>query len=155
MSGVNPGGSSGPRCQDPHLPSKARAVLPLHRYKEGRGRQMTRYPSWRVSAPAEPSTCRAPNGFSNMLIQKGSKERLSCGAAARRLPPSRLGQRSEELTPDPRLRSRQPLAGAAMILDAGRIVWVGPMTQLQAPAGPQTVDLTGKYGMPGLLNLHA
>jgi imidazolonepropionase-like amidohydrolase len=41
-----------------------------------------------------------------------------------------------------------------MILDAGRIVWVGPVTQLQAPAGAETVDLTGKYVMPGLINLH-
>jgi len=49
---------------------------------------------------------------------------------------------------------RQPLVGAAMILDAGRIVWVGSVTQLQAPAGAQTVDLTGKYVMPGIINLH-
>lgn len=49
---------------------------------------------------------------------------------------------------------RQPLAGAAMILDAGRIVWVGPVAQLQAPSGAQTVDLTGKYVMPGIINLH-
>jgi imidazolonepropionase-like amidohydrolase len=49
---------------------------------------------------------------------------------------------------------RPPLPGAAMILDAGRIVWVGPVTQLQAPSGAQTVDLTGKYVMPGIINLH-
>jgi imidazolonepropionase-like amidohydrolase len=49
---------------------------------------------------------------------------------------------------------RPPLAGAAMILDAGRIVWVGPASQLQAPAGAQMVDLTGKYVMPGIINLH-
>ena len=49
---------------------------------------------------------------------------------------------------------RQPLAGAAMIIDAGRIVWVGPVAQLKAPAGAQTVDLTGKYVMPGIINLH-
>src|SRR5260370_27643217 len=41
-----------------------------------------------------------------------------------------------------------------MILDAGRIGWVGPVTQLHAPAGAQTVDLTGKYVMPGIINLH-
>src|SRR5258708_34914657 len=114
---------------------------------------MTRYPSWRVSAPAEPSTCRAPNGFSKMLIQKRSKERVSCGAAARRLPPSRRGQRSEELHPDRRLRSRQPLAGAA-ILDAGRIVWVAPITQLQSPSRAQTFDLARKDVIPGDINLH-
>lgn len=49
---------------------------------------------------------------------------------------------------------RQPLAGAAMILDAGRIVWVGPVGQLKAPSGAQTVDLSGKYVMPGIINLH-
>jgi imidazolonepropionase-like amidohydrolase len=49
---------------------------------------------------------------------------------------------------------RQPLAGAAMIVDAGRIVWVGPAAQLHAPSGAQTVDLTGKYVMPGIINLH-
>ena len=49
---------------------------------------------------------------------------------------------------------RPPLAGAAMIVDAGRIVWVGPVAELQAPAGAQTVDLTGKYVMPGIINLH-
>jgi imidazolonepropionase-like amidohydrolase len=49
---------------------------------------------------------------------------------------------------------RQPLAGAAMILDAGRIVWVGPVAQLQAPSGAQTVDLAGKFVMPGIINLH-
>jgi imidazolonepropionase-like amidohydrolase len=48
----------------------------------------------------------------------------------------------------------QPLAGAAMIVDAGRIVWVGSAAQLRAPAGAQTVDLTGKYVMPGIINLH-
>jgi len=28
------------------------------------------------------------------------------------------------------------------------------VTELQAPAGAQTVDLTGKYVMPGIINLH-
>jgi imidazolonepropionase-like amidohydrolase len=49
---------------------------------------------------------------------------------------------------------RPPLAGAAMIVDAGRITWVGPVAQLRAPAGAQTVDLSGKYVMPGIINLH-
>jgi imidazolonepropionase-like amidohydrolase len=50
---------------------------------------------------------------------------------------------------------RQPLAAAAMILDGGRIVWVGPAAQLKAPSGAETVDLTGKYVIPGIINLHA
>jgi imidazolonepropionase-like amidohydrolase len=49
---------------------------------------------------------------------------------------------------------RPPLAGAAMVIDAGRIVWVGPVVRLSAPAGAETVDLTGKYVMPGIVNLH-
>jgi len=48
----------------------------------------------------------------------------------------------------------QPLAGAAMIVDAGRIVWVGPAAQLRTPAGAQAVELSGKYVMPGIINLH-
>jgi len=49
---------------------------------------------------------------------------------------------------------RPPLAGAAMIVDAGRIVWVGPVTQLKAPAGSQMVELGGKFVTPGIINLH-
>ncbi len=49
---------------------------------------------------------------------------------------------------------RPPVTGAAMILDAGRIVWVGPLAQLHAPGGAEAVDLTGKYVMPGIINLH-
>ena len=49
---------------------------------------------------------------------------------------------------------REPLAHAAMVIDAGRIVWVGPVAQLRAPTGAQRVDLTGKYVMPGIINLH-
>jgi imidazolonepropionase-like amidohydrolase len=41
-----------------------------------------------------------------------------------------------------------------MIVDAGRILWVGPLTQLKAPAGAEMVDLTGKHVMPGIINLH-
>lgn len=48
----------------------------------------------------------------------------------------------------------QPLPRAAMIVDNGRIVWVGTAAQLKAPASAQTVDLTGKYVMPGIINLH-
>ena len=49
---------------------------------------------------------------------------------------------------------RPPLAGAALIIDAGRIVWVGPVAQLRAPSGAETIDLAGKYVMPGIVNLH-
>jgi hypothetical protein len=49
---------------------------------------------------------------------------------------------------------RTPLSGAAMIVDGGRILWVGSGTQLKIPAGATVTDLAGKYVMPGLINLH-
>jgi imidazolonepropionase-like amidohydrolase len=49
---------------------------------------------------------------------------------------------------------RQPLAGAAIIIDAGRILRVGPVAQLRPPAGAQTIDLAGRYVIPGIINLH-
>lgn len=35
-----------------------------------------------------------------------------------------------------------------------RMAWVGAMAQLTAPPGAQTVDLSGKYVTPGIINLH-
>jgi imidazolonepropionase-like amidohydrolase len=49
---------------------------------------------------------------------------------------------------------RAPAPASAMIVDNGRIAWVGPAAQLKAPAGAQTVDCSGKYIMPGIVNLH-
>jgi imidazolonepropionase-like amidohydrolase len=48
----------------------------------------------------------------------------------------------------------EPVAHAAMSVDNGRIVWVGPVAQLKAPPSAQVVDLEGKYVMPGIINLH-
>jgi imidazolonepropionase-like amidohydrolase len=45
-------------------------------------------------------------------------------------------------------------ANSAMIVDNGKITWVGPTAQLKAPAGAESVDLAGKYVMPGLIDLH-
>src|SRR5437868_3904069 len=47
-----------------------------------------------------------------------------------------------------------PVAGAAMIVDNGKIQWVGPVAQLKAPPSAEVIDLTGKYVMPGIINLH-
>src|SRR5271154_603638 len=47
-----------------------------------------------------------------------------------------------------------PLANAAMVITDGRIAWVGPSARLKAPAGAQSADLTGKFVMPGVINLH-
>lgn len=49
---------------------------------------------------------------------------------------------------------KAPMAGAAMIVTDGRISWVGAARSLKAPAGAQTIDLSGKYMMPGIINLH-
>jgi imidazolonepropionase-like amidohydrolase len=49
---------------------------------------------------------------------------------------------------------RPPTSASAMIVDNGRITWVGPAAQLKTPAGAETVDLTGKFVMPGIINLH-
>jgi imidazolonepropionase-like amidohydrolase len=48
-----------------------------------------------------------------------------------------------------------PVADAALVMDEGRITWVGPASQLQAPAGAPVQDLSGKFIMPGIINLHA
>jgi imidazolonepropionase-like amidohydrolase len=47
-----------------------------------------------------------------------------------------------------------PVARAAMIIDNGRIQWVGPLTELKTDAATQVIDLQGKYVMPGIMNLH-
>jgi imidazolonepropionase-like amidohydrolase len=49
----------------------------------------------------------------------------------------------------------RPLAGAAMIIADGRIRWVGPASGLKPPPGAETVDLTGRFVMPGIINLHS
>src|SRR4051794_14596906 len=49
---------------------------------------------------------------------------------------------------------RGPLVHAAMIIDSGRVRWVGPAAQLTAPASAEIIDLPGKYVMPGIINLH-
>ncbi len=45
-------------------------------------------------------------------------------------------------------------ADSALIATDGRITWVGPASQLQLPAGAQVQDLSGKFVMPGLIDLH-
>lgn len=49
---------------------------------------------------------------------------------------------------------REPMADAAMIVRDGKIQWVGAASALKAPAGAETIDLTGKFVMPGIINLH-
>ena len=47
-----------------------------------------------------------------------------------------------------------PVAHAAMILENGRIAWVGPEAKLKPPPSASITDLQGKYIMPGIINLH-
>ena len=49
---------------------------------------------------------------------------------------------------------RPPVANAALIISDGRVQWVGPLTQLKAPAGAAVTHLAGKFVMPGIINLH-
>jgi imidazolonepropionase-like amidohydrolase len=49
---------------------------------------------------------------------------------------------------------RAAAGSSAMVIDNGRITWVGPTGQLKTPAGAETVDLAGKFVMPGIINLH-
>ncbi len=49
---------------------------------------------------------------------------------------------------------RAPVARAAMIVDDGRIRWVGPAGALRVPAGAAMIDLNGKFVVPGIINLH-
>jgi imidazolonepropionase-like amidohydrolase len=49
---------------------------------------------------------------------------------------------------------RPAAPNSAMTIEEGRISWVGPAAELTAPAGATTVDLAGKYVMPGMINLH-
>jgi imidazolonepropionase-like amidohydrolase len=47
-----------------------------------------------------------------------------------------------------------PLPHAAMILENGRIAWVGPEAKLKPPPAASVTDLQGKYIMPGIIDLH-
>src|SRR6185437_7373962 len=43
---------------------------------------------------------------------------------------------------------------SAMIVDGGRISWVGSASGLKVPAGAEVVDLAGRFVMPGMIDLH-
>lgn len=51
-------------------------------------------------------------------------------------------------------RGGTPVKNAAMVVDSGRITWVGPVSQLKSPGAAELVDCSGKYVMPGIINLH-
>src|ERR1700677_3093791 len=49
---------------------------------------------------------------------------------------------------------RAPVAHAAMILNNGRIEWVGSGAKLKIPPAARVINLQGKYVMPGIIDLH-
>jgi imidazolonepropionase-like amidohydrolase len=46
----------------------------------------------------------------------------------------------------------QPDSG--IVMTDGKIAYVGPMSGLKAPEGAKTIDLAGKYVMPGIIDSH-
>ncbi len=49
---------------------------------------------------------------------------------------------------------KKPLPASAMVVTDGRIVWVGQAGRVKAPPNAETIDLSGKFVMPGIINLH-
>jgi imidazolonepropionase-like amidohydrolase len=47
-----------------------------------------------------------------------------------------------------------PVANAAMVVEKGRVSWVGPEADLKAADGAKTTDLKGAFVIPGLIDLH-
>ena len=50
---------------------------------------------------------------------------------------------------------RPAVRDAAMVVDGGRISWVGPVSELRAPDNASSRDLNGAFVIPGLIDLHA
>ena len=50
---------------------------------------------------------------------------------------------------------KAPLRDSVVIIDGGAIRAAGPAASVNPPAGTSTVDLRGKFLMPGIINLHA
>ncbi len=47
-----------------------------------------------------------------------------------------------------------PLQDAAMVVRDGRVSWVGPARDLNAPEGAEVTSLEGRYVIPGLIDTH-
>src|SRR3954453_2762715 len=50
--------------------------------------------------------------------------------------------------------TEQVLDEQTVVVEDGRIAWIGPAARAAIPPGAQTVDGRGKYLMPGLADLH-
>lgn len=49
---------------------------------------------------------------------------------------------------------RKPIPDAALLVVDGRIRYAGPKSKMKAPDGAERIDLSGKFVMPGIINLH-
>jgi len=49
---------------------------------------------------------------------------------------------------------RAPVADSALVIEDGRVRWVGRSAQLKVPAGAKVEDLPGKFVMPGIIDNH-
>ena len=49
---------------------------------------------------------------------------------------------------------RAPIADATIVIASGKIRDIGPASRVKAPGNAQTIDMTGKTIMPGIINLH-
>jgi len=50
---------------------------------------------------------------------------------------------------------KSPIPNATVVTSGGKIVAVGPSSQIELPAGAQRIDVKGKYIIPGLWDMHA
>lgn len=48
----------------------------------------------------------------------------------------------------------KPAPASALVLEDGRISWVGPRAKLKLPSGATVLDLSGKFVIPGLIDNH-
>jgi imidazolonepropionase len=61
----------------------------------------------------------------------------------------------EERKRGPALRDLGVIPDAAVVLEGGRIAWLGPTAELPPlPAGAEVLDVTGKAVLPGLVDSH-
>ena len=51
--------------------------------------------------------------------------------------------------------SKKPIRNATVVTSNGKIVAVGPSKKVKVPADAQRIDVTGKYIIPGLWDMHA
>ncbi|MBA2707699.1 MAG: hypothetical protein H0U59_07850 [Gemmatimonadaceae bacterium] len=53
------------------------------------------------------------------------------------------------------MNGTEVIPGATVVIDRNRITYVGPTASVTIPAGTKTIDVAGKFIMPGLVDAHA